>query len=234
MKWKDSSEMTGREEVKNEEYFDEEQFSPWTNTKGAVKASYFSKIPKIFILLCLALVTSVAALLILLMGNRGGASPAQMEILEERISRLEERLDKFEAIDEKVTRIWEQAKSYEKFKDRYERSEASMSLRMDHLTMSLESLQKQLSGSAPVQTKPTPTIAPPVATTENKDSHPKEKPKVLKPSIQYHTVAAGDTYFNISKRYDLSVNKLLKMNHLTKDDVLQIGQKIVVRQSQGN
>jgi len=235
MKWKDSSEMTGQEDINDEEYFDEEQFSPWTTDKGSVKTARFSKFPIVFILLGLAIITSVAALVILLLGTKDSVSHQQIKMLEERILRLEERLDKFEAIDEKVTRIWEQAKSYEKFKDRYERSEASTSLRMDHLTMSLESLQKQLSGSkqAPPAASAKTTVAPPVVSKEPQPQ-PQPEPTPKAPTIQYHTVEAGDTYFNISKRFDLSVDELLKLNHLSKNDVLHIGQKIIVRQGQDN
>ncbi len=230
MKWKDSSEMAGQEDVKDEEYFDEEQFSPWTSDKSTTKASHFSKFPKIFILLGLAIVSSLAALLILLLGSRGSVDHQQIQVLEERILRLEDRLDKFEAIDEKVTRIWEQAKSYEKFKDRYERSEASTSLRMDHLTMSLESLQKQLSEANQAKAAP-PSNA--TASTPSVNTKPESKPVESKvQSIQYHKVTPGDTYYSISRRYGLSVKDLLKMNHLTKDDVLQVGQKLIVRQNQ--
>lgn len=227
MKWKDSSEMTVQEESNSEEYFDEEQFSPWTAGKAASSGTLLSKIPKIVFLLGIAIATSIAALLILLLGGRQGVSPQQIKLLEERIMDLEERLDKFEAIDEKVTRIWEQAKSYEKFKDRYERSEASMSLRMDHLTMSLESLQKQLSGtpqklSAPSASAPSPTM------TQIPETTPMQA-TATDQSIQYHIVEAGDTYYSISRRYNLSLDELLKMNHLSQKDVLNVGQKLIVR-----
>jgi LysM repeat protein len=229
MKWKDSSEMVGQEDITSEEYFDEEQFSPWTANKAASNGTIFKKIPKIVILLGIAIVTSIAALLILLMGGKQGVPTQQIKLLEERILNLEERLDKFEAIDEKVTRIWEQAKSYEKFKDRYERSEASMSLRMDHLTMSLESLQKQLSASSQAVSTP----------TKSSDAASTTKPQVPETNAthtavaadqpnQYHVVEAGDTYYSISRRYNLSLDTLLSMNHLTKKDVLIIGQKLIV------
>jgi LysM repeat protein len=155
-------------------------------------------------------------LLVLIMGGGAGrASSQQLAQLEERIQMLEERLDKFEAIDEKVTRIWEQAKSFETFKDRFERSEASTSLRMDHLTMSLESMQKQLSKAHP-----------PVAATA-KAAAPKAAPSTT-PQPQYHVVQPGDTLYSISKKYNLEVDQLLQLNHMKPDSVIQPGQKLIV------
>jgi LysM repeat protein len=134
---------------------------------------------------------------------------AQINELQQKIEQLEQRLEKYDGVDEKVTRIWEQAKSFETFKTRFDRSEASMSLRMDHLAMSLDALQKktdetlkkvgnlQKGSAAPVA----PTTSPPVKKAA---------------TVKTHTVAAGDTLFSISRRYNLSVEKLRSINKLTK------------------
>lgn len=45
----------------------------------------------------------------------------------------------------------------------------------------------------------------------------------------YHVVKQGDTLYAISKQYKIPLSKLLEMNHLTEDSVLQLGQKIRVR-----
>ena len=225
MKWKDTGDMTENEETNKEEYFDEEQYSPWATPSGSGKGGKLNKIPTVFILLGLAIIASVAALLMFLLSPRGDiVTREQAAALESRLQQLEERLDKYEAIDEKVARIWDQARSYEKFKDRFDRSEASMSLRMDHLTMSLETLQKQVN-AVPETPPPAPSASPVKADRSETEATPATQPP------QYHIVSAGDTFFNISKRYDLSVEELLKINGLEKDSVLQIGQKIIVRKS---
>lgn len=218
MKWKDSEDMNTPEEQTEEEYFDEERYSPWSNAKAPAKGGRLGLMPLVFVLLGLAVIASVSALLIILLSSDGDdVNHQQLKAMEEKVRRLEDRLDKFEAIDEKVTRIWEQAKSFEKFKDRFDRTEASMSLRMDHLTMGLEALQKQVS-------KPRSAASKPGA--ENAEA---QKPAVAADKMVYHTVAAGDTYYSISKRYNLELNQLLSMNHLEKDSILQPGQKLIVR-----
>jgi LysM repeat protein len=217
MKWKDSGEMEEKETpTEEEEYFDEEQYSPWADQEKHKKGGLLNKSKMLFGLLIGAIVALIIALLVLIMGGGAGrASSQQLAQLEERIQMLEERLDKFEAIDEKVTRIWEQAKSFETFKDRFERSEASTSLRMDHLTMSLESMQKQLSKAHP-----------PVAATA-KAAAPKAAPSTT-PQPQYHVVQPGDTLYSISKKYNLEVDQLLQLNHMKPDSVIQPGQKLIV------
>ncbi len=247
MKWKDTNEITDQEEIQKEEYFDEEQYSPWAKQTESANGGPLKKIPAVFLLLCLSIVTCVAALLILLFSGRGGTLPdKQLYALESRVQQLEDRLDKYEAIDEKVTRIWEQAKSFEKFKDRFDRTEASMSLRMDHLTMSLENLQKQ-SSKAKQPPAQNPENLENLQKYLNKPEQPSEKPPEQEASetkqspaqtgaesqTEYHTIVKGDTVYSISRQYNLPVETLLKLNGLNNDDVLnlKVGQKLIVRQS---
>jgi LysM repeat protein len=217
MEWKDSGEKS--DQSAQEEYFDEEEYSPWAESKSQNKEKKLMKPPALFVLLAIAIVALVAVLLMLLLNsNADPIAQQKLDALENRIMALEERLDKYEAIDEKVTRIWEQAKSFEKFKDRFDRSEASMSLRMDHLTMSLETMQKQLTASQkeaaspPVKSAPAKRTAPP-------------KPKT---KIKYHQVKAGETLYSISKRYGLKVEELLKLNRMESGSVIVTGQKLIV------
>ena len=49
---------------------------------------------------------------------------------------------------------------------------------------------------------------------------------VVKTAI--YTVAKGDTFYSIARRYEISVDELLKLNNLTSEDTLKIGQKLKV------
>lgn len=220
MKWKDSGEMNEQSIRNKEEYFDEEQYSPWTKRKGPAKIFKFNQSSLIFVLLGLAIVTSITALLMLLLGKYNVTSNNdQVAALQQRIHQLEDRLDKYDAIDEKVTEIWEQAKSFEKFKDRFDRDEASTSLRMDHLTMSMEKLQKQFSDlSSSSSSAPAAAAQQFRATAAGKGAS----------SVTYHTVVPGDTFYSISKHYHIEVKDLLKLNGLKENSILKIGQKLRV------
>lgn len=217
MEWKDSGEKS--DQSAQEEYFDEEEYSPWAEGKSNNKEKKLMKPPALFILLAIAIVALVAVLLMLLFNsNSDPIAQQKLDALEGRMMALEERLDKYEAIDEKVTRIWEEAKSFEKFKDRFDRSEASMSLRMDHLTMSLETMQKQMTAS---QKK---SASPPIESASEKNAA-SSKPKA---KIKYHQVKAGETLYSISKQYGLNVEELLELNRMESGSVIVVGQKLIV------
>jgi membrane-bound lytic murein transglycosylase D len=55
----------------------------------------------------------------------------------------------------------------------------------------------------------------------------RERPE---PHFSTHTVQPGDTLYNISRRFKVSVQELRRLNHLTSDDV-KLGQKLVVQAS---
>jgi len=50
------------------------------------------------------------------------------------------------------------------------------------------------------------------------------------PQLSTHVVQPGDTLYNISRRFKVSVQELRRLNHLTSDDV-KLGQKLVVQAS---
>ncbi|GLU53084.1 LysM peptidoglycan-binding domain-containing protein [Dyadobacter frigoris] len=58
----------------------------------------------------------------------------------------------------------------------------------------------------------------------------KEKPVVstVKESTNFHTVQAGQTFYSISRMYNLSVKELLAINHLNDIVKLSVGQKLIV------
>lgn len=162
-------------------------------------------------------------LVMLIFSNRGeSVDPERISALEQRIERLEQQLEKVDGVDEKVTRIWEQAKSFETFKTRFDRSEASMSLRMDHLAMSLDALQQKnteaLQKLGRLEKAPAPSTV-------------KASPTTNKQAVAAtHTVVAGDTLFGISRRYNLSVEELRSINKLPAGAVIHIGQTLTVSQ----
>jgi LysM repeat protein len=49
-----------------------------------------------------------------------------------------------------------------------------------------------------------------------------------KPVAKTHVVVKGETLTSIARRYDLSVNSLVKANHLSNRATLQVGQKLLI------
>jgi len=83
--------------------------------------------------------------------------------------------------------------------------------RVDALAQNVEALKKQKKPTAKSKAKPIPPSKPAVSTKQ-----------------QYHTVQKGETLYRISKKYGVSVEKLQKLNNLSADQPLRIGQKLLV------
>jgi len=222
MKWKDTESANGADPDTNDPYYENDGYTS-LKEKGGAKGSILSGNPVRYLYwgLGIAVVAGVVLLVALLFSNiNESADLTRIKQMEQTIQDLEQRLSKYEGMDEKVTRIWEQAKAFEKFKTRFDRSEASMSLRMDHLAMSLDALQKkndEVLGMVQALEK----------RSDKKVVAAKPAPVVQK-KAKIHTVAAGDTLFSISRRYNLSVDKLKALNKLPDGAVIHVGQKLTV------
>lgn len=223
MKWKDTGDGEAAKPEKSDPYYEDDGYASFKE-KGLKKATILSGNPVRYLYwgIGIAGVVGVVLLVMLLFsGIDEPADSAHIRALEQKIELLEQRLEKFDGVDEKVTRIWEQAKSFETFKTRFDRSEASMSLRMDHLAMSLDALQKKTDETQKKVGDLEKGSAPPAA--------PVKPPPVKKAAtVKTHTVAAGDTLFSISRRYNLTVEKLRSINKLTEKTVIHVGQTLTV------
>ncbi len=222
MRWKDTDNDNGAAAEQSDPYYEDDGYASFKD-KGLKKNGILSGNPVKYLYwgLGIAVVTGVVLLVMLLFSNLNeSADLTRMKTLEEKIVQLEQRLDKYDGMDEKVTRIWEQAKDYEQFKTRFDRSEASMSLRMDHLAMSLDALQKKTDNTLK---KVAQLEKPPISKTP--------PPAKKKTTVKTHTVVAGDTLYSISRRYNLSVERLKSINRLPKGAVIDVGQKLKVSPS---
>ena len=230
MKWKSTENNTGADIEENDPYYEDDGYATFKE-KGLQKTTILSGNPVRYLYwgLGIAVVAGVVLLVMLLFSNIDeSADLTRIKEMEQTIQALEQQLEKYEGIDEKVTRIWEQAKAFEKFKTRFDRSEASMSLRMDHLAMSLDALQK----------KSDETLKKVAALEKRKEAalekSPVEKkvsaspPPIKKKAVKSHSVVAGETLFSISRRYNLSVEELKTINKLPEGAVIHVGQKLIV------
>lgn len=53
------------------------------------------------------------------------------------------------------------------------------------------------------------------------------------PGSEFHTVQSGQTYYSISKAYNISIKELLELNNLSDSDRLKSGQKLRVKKAEG-
>ncbi|OEU62830.1 MAG: hypothetical protein BBJ57_11295 [Desulfobacterales bacterium PC51MH44] len=214
MEGNDSDIMDKLNSKPEKDYFDEKEYSPWDKNQKVKFGSKMFKVPEEIPFSWFGIVFLILIFLFILLFFRSGSSIDEKQIaaLETRLKKLEDRTVKFEAVDERVTQIWEQAKSFEQFKERFDRSEASMTLRMDHIAKGMDSLQKNMAEARPRKVE---------------SSGPA---KVSKQSAKqrYHTVRAGETLYGISRQYGLTLKKIQLLNKLAKGAVIRPGQKLLV------
>ena len=151
--------------------------------------------------------TSLIILLILLLGATMGIIIGS----KTRIKLLENRIVKLETIEYRLSQIWEQIDSFDRFKDRLDKLEVSLS-KTENFVKNLDHLPKKIADN-----------------TSSKVENP--LPSKIPPKIaqkQYHTVTSGETLFSISHQYGLPIEKIRLLNKLTKTSVIHPGQKLLV------
>ena len=151
--------------------------------------------------------TSLIILLILLLGATMGIIIGS----KTRIKLLENRIVKLEAIEYRLTQLGEQVDSFDRFKDRLDKLEVSLS-KTENFVKNLDHLPKKIADN-----------------TSSKVENP--LPSKIPPKIaqkQYHTVTSGETLFSISHQYGLPIEKIRLLNKLTKTSVIHPGQKLLV------
>ena len=83
--------------------------------------------------------------------------------------------------------------------------------RLDAIAQKVEALEKQIQSIAELKARP-PAPSRPAVSTEK----------------QYHTVRKGETLYRIGKKYGISVEELRKLNNLSTDQPIRIGQKLLI------
>ena len=220
MKWKDSGDSKGDHPEESSPYYEDDGY-PSLKDNQTKKSGLLSGVPLRYIFWGLGIAVVIFVILELGSVLNGQADQARVAKLEKRIEQLEQMLQKVDGVDEKVTRIWEQAKAFETFKTRFDRSEASMSLRMDHLAMSLDALQKKSNETID-------QLGKLEKETKQQQLARKQVPAKKQATTKTHTVSKGETLYSISRKYNISIDKLRAANKLSKGAVINVGQVLIV------
>ena len=119
-----------------------------------------------------------------------------------RLKKLEDRVAELEAID------GEQAKTFEQFKEGFDRVEASILSRTEPSANGLDRFSKDTTEKSP------------------KKYESSRSSKI--PENRYHTVSAGETLYGISLRYGLTIKKIRLLNQLNDRSIIYPKQKLLV------
>jgi LysM repeat protein len=150
---------------------------------------------------------------------RGGRqrSTEDLTAFRARLSQLEERITRLEAMEDKIVFLEKQEKGLQQAVTETNEFGKSLSRQLEELTQRLGTSKKiARSGSTTSKT---------VATAQSK-----EPPSAQK---RYHKVLRGETLFRIAQKYGLSVDELCRLNNISRNQILRIGQRLVVTSGPG-
>jgi hypothetical protein len=151
-------------------------------------------------------------LILLFARNRSTVFENRIAALEKSVKDLEEVANMLDVVDNRLTQVWEQTQTFQRFKERFDRSESILTSRMDQIMINLDSLKKQISK---------------VGAQRARTSKSVKTSKTTK-GTRHHIVKAGETLYQIGPQYGLTVNKLRQLNKLGDDDTIYPGQKLLV------
>jgi LysM repeat protein len=153
------------------------------------------------VLLIIALILIFTGGILYFITNRPKATDTKaLEPLASKIAALEQKVAGLEA---QVTEL--QGKSTKGATDPF------LLRQVETLTKKVEALEKREQQPG-VESKTRPVPPKPAVTSQKK----------------YHTVQKGETLLKIGKKYGIAVEELRKLNNLTKDQSIKIGQKLLV------
>lgn len=182
--------------------------------------------------LILAGAALLALIIIVVIFLSGGEDDDQrLARLENTVGNLETRIQE---MDLAISRLQQQNDAVEMLINKVERIDDTTPERIDALEKQLAHLQQQLAGSGEKPEEPAPERETAATETEEKpEKNAASKPPVKRPStpkqkVDYHEVKAGETLYQISRRYDLSVEKLRQLNDIEEGGVIRPGQRLRV------
>ncbi|MBW2031125.1 MAG: LysM peptidoglycan-binding domain-containing protein [Deltaproteobacteria bacterium] len=141
-------------------------------------------------------------------------SSGEMEEIRSSVKRLDNKLTLMERNYQR--RLTELEKSFSQVKDSLsvrEKREAALQERLKKLGEQVYTMQKALAQEKATQ------VAKPAAPQKTETGQ----------TGDYYVVKLGDTLYRIARNHDLSVEELMDMNNLSKDQHIYPGQRLLIR-----
>ena len=207
------------EDMGSDDYLLEDPLAFWQEEKKTLWRKIFGRSETPFLIMGIGLVLLV--IIFFAIAPKGGNQDIihQVDLMSERLQVAEEKLKNLETMLAGVTQLESRLDTAEKSLLRFDRADASATLRMNRIADELHLMQKDvtvLKNQKPAASK---TPAPSINTG---------KTKPVSQAV-YHEVQSGETLYRISRQYNISVNSLRRLNGLTEQDMIQPGQKLLVK-----
>ena len=189
-----------------EEFDDESEYSSWQKDRRQEFDSNTSKRSlKPYLFLGAGLIVLVVLLILFFPTGRSSQSANQLKMLEGRVKNIEDRLFALEGIEKRLAQGEEKVSRVD-----------GLEKKLAHMEQQIADLTKMTERAPAPKAQKIATPAPTGEATQKA------------PEVRYHQVRAGDTLYNIARRYGLKVEELRQLNKLAPNAVLHPGDKLVV------
>jgi LysM repeat protein len=141
--------------------------------------------------------------------------------IEARLGQIEERLNRLELLRDQMKNTEDQVRILSESQAIQQDLAKTVQLNAD----ALSEIQKKLAAMDSGVKKTEKAAATPAASPAVKDAR---KTAPAASNAIYHTVAKGETLYRISKKYGVTTQKLLEMNHIDAATTIYEGQKLIV------
>lgn len=147
---------------------------------------------------------------------------ARIQGVEKRLERMEGFRNQLGDIGGRLDGLESQNRSLQTGLAELKALAAPLPERVQRLEKQLAHLEKQLARAGAAETKPP------------SEKKPRQTAKPATPESGYHEVKAGDTLYSISRRYQLKLETLRKLNDLSPQDPIRPGQKLKISPKESN
>ena len=115
-------------------------------------------------------------------------------------------------------------RSVDSYRQRVERVETALSVKMEAVNKRIDTLEKRIAGlSDKISSIGNASGSSSGTSSEKKASKGEQKKSI------FHTVQKGDTLYSIGRKYNISVEKLRRINNLDKDSAIYPGDNLVIK-----
>jgi len=188
------------------------------------KASVDSKPERKILFLAGACVLLIIVLIAVYFGLGNRQSNEDSIRIQAKLDQLEDRLGQISGLEDRISYLETREKRSQQQMVKTDRAVNALSEHIRILTEEFDKVQKKMVAVEPA--KPEPAKPEPA---KREAAQPTVQPKpVAQSQGLFHEVKRGDTLYQISRKYGITVDEIRRLNNLTKSQTIQPGQKLLV------
>ncbi len=209
------------DDLGSDDYLLEDPLAFWREEKKTLWRKLFGRSETPFLIMGVGLVLLIILFFVVAPGGGNQDVVRRIDLLSERLQQVEETLSNLEALSGRAAQLEERADAVDKSLLRSDSVDASATLRMNRIADELSLLKKNIDMLK--SNKNTVSVIPDTSANSGKEK--------LNSQVVYHEVQPGETLYRISRRYNISVDSLRRMNGLSEKAAIHPGQKLKVKAS---